>query len=38
MIEKNITKNSYPKLGIVNRSIGYIRNISLTDSKWIQKK
>jgi hypothetical protein len=27
----------YPKLGIVNGNIGYIENISLTYSEWIQK-
>jgi hypothetical protein len=32
-----ITKKLYPKLKIVNRSIGYIENISLIDSKWIHK-
>ncbi len=31
-----ITKKLYPKLGIVNESIRYIENISLTISKWIQ--
>jgi len=30
-----ITKKLYPKLGIVNGSIGYVENISLTYSKWI---
>jgi hypothetical protein len=32
-----ITKNLYPKLGHVNKSIGYIENTSLTNSKWIHK-
>ncbi len=32
-----ITKKLYPKLGITNESIRYIKNISLTNSKWIQK-
>jgi hypothetical protein len=32
-----IIKNLYPILRIVNRSIGYIENISLIDSKWIQQ-
>jgi hypothetical protein len=30
-----ITKKLYPKLGIVNGSIGYVENISLIDSKWM---
>jgi ATP-dependent exoDNAse (exonuclease V) alpha subunit len=30
-----VTKNLYPKLGIVNRSIGYIENISITNTKSI---
>jgi hypothetical protein len=32
-----ITKNLYPKLGIVNENIKYIENISLKYSKWILK-
>jgi hypothetical protein len=32
-----ITKNLYIKLGIVNDSIKYIKNISLIDLEWIQK-
>jgi len=32
-----VTENLYPKLGIVNGSINYIENISITDAKWIQK-
>jgi hypothetical protein len=31
-----IIKNLYPKLGIVNGTIGYVENISLTKSHWIQ--
>jgi hypothetical protein len=31
-----IPENLYPKLGIVNRTIGYVENISLTKSHWIQ--
>jgi hypothetical protein len=27
----------YPKLGMVNGSINYIKNISMTNAKWIQK-
>jgi hypothetical protein len=30
-------ENLYPKLGIINESIGYIKNISLTNFEWIQK-
>jgi hypothetical protein len=30
------TKNLYPKLGIVNGIIGYIQNISINESQWIQ--
>jgi ATP-dependent exoDNAse (exonuclease V) alpha subunit len=32
-----ITENLYPKLGIVNGTIGYVENISLTKSHWIQR-
>jgi len=32
-----IIENSYPKLRIVKRSIGYIKNITITNTKWIQK-
>jgi hypothetical protein len=32
-----VMENLYPKLGIVNGSINYIENISITDAKWIQK-
>jgi len=32
-----IIENLYLKLRIVNGSIGYIKNISLVDFKWIQK-
>jgi hypothetical protein len=32
-----ITKNLYPKLGIVNRTIDYIQNISINESQWIQQ-
>jgi hypothetical protein len=32
-----IIEKLYPKIGHVNESIGYIENISLTISKWIQK-
>jgi hypothetical protein len=32
-----ITKKLYHELGIVNRSIRYIENISLIDFEWIQK-
>jgi hypothetical protein len=32
-----IIENLYPKVGIVNRNIGYIENISLTYSEWIHK-
>jgi hypothetical protein len=30
-----IIEDLYSKLGIVNRSLGYIENISLTYLKWI---
>jgi hypothetical protein len=32
-----IIENVYPKLGIVNANIGYIKNTSFIDVKWIQK-
>jgi hypothetical protein len=32
-----VVENLYPKLGIVNGSINYIKNISITNAKWIQK-
>jgi hypothetical protein len=32
-----IITNLYPKLGIVNGTIGYIPNIIITKSHWIQK-
>jgi len=32
-----IMENLYFKLKIVNGSIGYIKNISFVDFKWIQK-
>jgi len=32
-----IIENLYPKLGSVNGNIGYIENMSLAYSKWIQK-
>jgi hypothetical protein len=31
-----ITKNLYPKLGIINGTISYIQNISINESQWIQ--
>jgi len=31
-----IIKNLYPKLGIVNGTIGYIQNILINESQWIQ--
>ncbi len=31
-----IIKNLYPKRGIVNGTIGYVQNITLTKSHWIQ--
>jgi len=34
---KHIIIKKYPKLRIVNGKIGYIKNISLTNVKWIQK-
>jgi len=32
-----IIQNVYPKLGIINGSIRYIKNTSFTEPKWIQK-
>ncbi len=32
-----IIENVYPKLGIVNGNIGYIKDTSLIDVEWIQK-
>ncbi len=32
-----IIQNVYPKLGIINGSIRYIKNTSFTKPKWIQK-
>jgi hypothetical protein len=32
-----IIENLYPKFEIVNESIGYIENMSFTNSKWIHK-
>jgi len=32
-----IAKKLYPKLGIINDNIRYIKNISFTDFEWIQK-
>jgi len=32
-----IIKNMYPKLRIVNGTIGYVQNIIITKSHWIQK-
>jgi hypothetical protein len=32
-----MTKNLYPKLGIVNGTISYIQNISVNESQWIQQ-
>jgi hypothetical protein len=31
-----IIENLYPKLGIINGTIGYIQNISINESQWIQ--
>jgi hypothetical protein len=31
-----IIENLYPKLGIVNGTIGYIQNMSINKSQWIQ--
>jgi len=32
-----VMENLYPKLIIVNGSINYIKNISITNVEWIQK-
>jgi hypothetical protein len=32
-----VMENLYPKLGIVNGSINYIKNISIIEAKWTQK-
>jgi hypothetical protein len=31
-----VIKNLYPKIKIVNEMIGYVQNISLMNSHWIQ--
>jgi hypothetical protein len=36
-IKEWIIKNIYPKLGHVNKSIGYIEHTSFTNLKWIHK-
>jgi len=32
-----IIKNLYHKLGIINGTINYIKNISINESQWIQQ-
>jgi hypothetical protein len=36
-IKVTITKNLYPKLGIINGIVIYIQNISINKSQWIQR-